>query len=100
MRSPSEAMFRSAQAGFVVSVVMGLGGAVLGVRRHLFTHHDLSIAVAGVAALVIAVVGLVVWMRVRKRAMWWPRHVQGRWASVGWILAAGVMGVGVMVEGM
>ena len=51
-------------------------------------------------ALVIAVAGLVVWMRVRKRAMWWPRHVQGRWASVGWILAAGVMGVGVMVEGL
>lgn len=100
MRSPSEAMFRSAQSGFVVAAVMGLGSAVLGVRRHMFTHHDLRVAEGGVVSMAAALAGAALWMKVRKRAMWWPRHVQGRWATAAWILAAGVVAAAVMVEGL
>jgi hypothetical protein len=88
--APSRAMFRSAELGAVVAALLGAAAVVPGAARAWGEREWDRVALIATLSTA-ALVNVVIWMLGREAMASRPRHVQGRAATIAWLLAAAIV---------
>jgi hypothetical protein len=87
---PSRRMFRSAQAGVLIAFLLAVSHLALWGPR-LWRREDQGAFAAAVLMVLGSSMAMALWLCWRGRCVALPRHVQGRIATLAWVLATAVL---------